>query len=85
MNDQSPSRSGGRAARRAARAAPLADHLRPIRPGMPGGQYKPLTEKDVLRIHGAALEALERIGLADAPPSGVAYLTADPVQPRRSA
>ncbi|MBM2291176.1 trimethylamine methyltransferase family protein [Sulfitobacter pseudonitzschiae] len=76
MNDQSPSRSGGRAARRAARAAPLADHLRPIRPGMPGGQYKPLTETDVLRIHGAALEALERIGLADAPPSGVAYLTA---------
>ncbi|MEL6449645.1 MAG: trimethylamine methyltransferase family protein [Pseudomonadota bacterium] len=75
MNDQSPSRSGGRAARRAARAAPLADHLRPIRPGMEGGRYNPLTEADMLRIHHAALEALERIGLADAPPSGVAYLT----------
>ena len=76
MNDQSPSRSGGRAARRAARAAALPDHLRPIRPGMEGGRYNPLTDAEVLRIHHAALDALERIGLADAPPSGVAYLTA---------
>ncbi|MEO0401041.1 MAG: trimethylamine methyltransferase family protein [Pseudomonadota bacterium] len=76
MNDQSPSRSGGRAARRAARAAPLADHLRPIRAGMEGGRYNPLTQAEVERIHNAALEALETIGLADAPPTGVAYLTA---------
>jgi trimethylamine--corrinoid protein Co-methyltransferase len=75
MNDQAPSRSGGRAARRAARAAPLADNLRPIRPGMEGGRYNPLSEADVLRIHHAALDALETIGLADAPPSGIAYLT----------
>ncbi|WP_299653705.1 trimethylamine methyltransferase family protein [uncultured Tateyamaria sp.] len=75
MNDQSPSRSGGRAARRAARAAALPDHLRPIRPGLEGGRYNPLTDADVQRIHNAALEALETIGLADAPPSGVAYLT----------
>ncbi|WP_299625935.1 trimethylamine methyltransferase family protein [uncultured Tateyamaria sp.] len=75
MNDQSPSRSGGRAARRAARAAPLADHLRPVRPGLSGGRYNPLTDADVLRIHKAALEALETIGLADAPDSGIAYLT----------
>ena len=38
MNDQSPRRSGGRDARRAARQAPLAENLRPIRPGMTGGQ-----------------------------------------------
>ena len=75
MTDLSPSRSGGRAARRAARAKPLADHLRPIRPGMSGGTYKPLSDADVQAIHRAALEALETIGLADAPPSGVAYLT----------
>jgi trimethylamine--corrinoid protein Co-methyltransferase len=75
MNDQTPSRSGGRAARRAARAAPLADHLRPVRPGMSGGRYNPLSDADVLRIHTAALDALENIGLADAPASGVAYLT----------
>ncbi|WP_147105786.1 trimethylamine methyltransferase family protein [Tateyamaria sp. syn59] len=75
MNDQTPSRSGGRAARRAARAAALPDHLRPIRPGLTGGRYNPMTEAEVARIHSAALDALETIGLADAPPSGVAYLT----------
>ena len=37
MTDQSPSRSGGRAARRAARAAALPDHMRPIRAGLEGG------------------------------------------------
>ncbi|MEM8655076.1 MAG: trimethylamine methyltransferase family protein [Pseudomonadota bacterium] len=75
MNDQSPSRSGGRAARRAARAAALPDHLRPVRPGLEGGRYTPLTEAEVQRIHHAALDALETIGLADAPDSGVTYLT----------
>ncbi|MCA0871297.1 trimethylamine methyltransferase family protein [Seohaeicola saemankumensis] len=68
-------RSGGRAARRAARAAPLADHLRPVRPGMSGGTFEPLTDHDMQRIHRAALNALEQIGLADAPESGVRYLT----------
>lgn len=70
-----PRRSGGRAARQALRAAPLTQDVRPIRPGMEGGQYKPLSDADVLRIHNAALEALETIGLADAPPSGVEILT----------
>ena len=67
-------RSGGRAARQALRAAPLTDDVRPIRAGMEGGTYKPLSESDVQRIHHAALEALETIGLADAPPSGVEIL-----------
>ena len=60
-------RSGGRAARVAVRSAPLAEGLRPLRPGMQGGQYSPLTEANVLRIHQAALQALEEIGLSDAP------------------
>ncbi len=68
------SRSGGRAARHAVRAAPLTDDIKPIRAGMEGGTYKPLSDKDVLRIHEAALEAMEVIGFADAPPSGVEYL-----------
>jgi len=72
---RSSSRSGGRAARRAARASALPDHLRPIRPGMTGGTYRPLTDADMDRIHQAALQALEQIGLADAPESGIAYLT----------
>ncbi|MEM7463950.1 MAG: trimethylamine methyltransferase family protein [Pseudomonadota bacterium] len=68
-------RSGGRSGRIAVRSAPLADNLRPVRPGLPGGQYKPLSDEDVARIHSAALDALETIGLADAPPSGVDILT----------
>lgn len=75
MTENPNRRSGGRAARRALRAAPLTKDMRPVRPGMSGGSYKPLSDKEVLRIHAAALDALEQIGLADAPPSGVKYLT----------
>lgn len=75
MTDQSPIRSGGRAARRAARAKALPDHMRPIRPGMEGGAYKPLSDKGVADIHNAALEALETVGLCDAPASGIEYMT----------
>ena len=68
-------RGGGRAARRAARAAPLPESLRPVRAGLEGGAYAPLREADIGRVHEAALRALEEIGLADAPPSGVEALT----------
>ena len=40
-------RSGGRAARKALRSAPLAENLRPVRPGMEGGSYKPLKDSYV--------------------------------------
>ncbi|NGQ91573.1 trimethylamine methyltransferase family protein [Rhodobacter sp. HX-7-19] len=69
-------RSGGRSARVALRAAPLADDVRPVRGGMPGGQYKPLTEAGMAKIHASALEALEVIGLSQAPKSGVEIMTA---------
>ncbi len=69
-------RSGGRQARIAERAAPLADELRPVRAGMAGGTYRPLSEDDMRAIHGSALKVLEEIGLADAPESGVASMTA---------
>lgn len=36
-----------------------------VRAGMPGGRYRPLSDADVERIHSAALDVLERIGLAD--------------------
>jgi trimethylamine--corrinoid protein Co-methyltransferase len=45
--------------------------MRPVRPGMQGGTYKPLTQLDMERINEAALCALEEIGLADAPQSGI--------------
>ncbi len=75
MTDLSPRRAGGRAARRQARANPLADNLRPIRPGMSGGRYDPLDAADLDRIHNAALTALEEIGLSEAPASGIKIMT----------
>ena len=82
MNTHSPTsrpatsrRSGGRAARHALRAARPSEEMRSIRPGMQGGTYKPLTDADIARIHNAALTALEEIGLADAPESGIEILT----------
>jgi trimethylamine--corrinoid protein Co-methyltransferase len=62
-----PRRRGGREARRILRAAPPT--VRPVRPGLEGGRYRPLSDADVQRIHGAALDTLEEIGLADAIPS----------------
>ncbi len=75
VQDAKARRSGGREARRALRAAPVAAEARPVRAGMEGGQYRPLTDAGVARIHEAALVALEEIGLANAPPSGVEILT----------
>ena len=54
-------RSGGREARRAMRAAPLADDIRPVRAGLEGGRYKPLTENELERIHEAVLTVLETV------------------------
>ena len=75
MTDQSPRRSGGRAARRAAREAPVAAADRSVRPGMDCQALKVLTDAQIEKIHKAALEALAEIGLADAPESGIAHLT----------
>jgi trimethylamine---corrinoid protein Co-methyltransferase len=70
------SRRGGREARRALRAQPLPENERPVWPGMEGGRYKPLADGDVEKIHRAALDVLEQIGLADAIPSGIEAMTA---------
>jgi trimethylamine---corrinoid protein Co-methyltransferase len=78
VSKPAPSRNAarrGRVSRMAERAAPLAEALRPVRPGLPGGQYRPLSDAGVQQIHAAALDALEEIGLAQAPASGVEILT----------
>ena len=75
MTTKTSRRAGGRTARKALRAAPIAKEDRPVRAGLEGGTYKPLTPEGMERIHQAALDALEQIGLADAPPSGVAHMT----------
>ncbi|MDH3282870.1 MAG: trimethylamine methyltransferase family protein, partial [Gammaproteobacteria bacterium] len=68
-------RMGGRAARRALRAAPTPADAKPVQPGMEGGLFKPLTEAQVQRIHRAALDVLEQIGLSEAIPSCVELVT----------
>ena len=65
------SRRGGRTARKALREAPLPEDERVVRAGLEGGLYKPLTDREVERIHRAALDALETIGLAQAIPTCV--------------
>lgn len=72
---RSSRRSGGRSARVALRSEKLAEELRPIHAGLIGGQYRPLTEASVQRIHAAALDALEVIGISEAPQSGIDILT----------
>jgi trimethylamine--corrinoid protein Co-methyltransferase len=68
VTDQSPKRrAGGRSARVAARRAGPAESERPVRPGQIGGRYKPLTDAEVQRIHHAAMDVLERIGMAEVP------------------
>jgi trimethylamine---corrinoid protein Co-methyltransferase len=69
-------RSGGRKARQALRAAPLAFDRRPVRGGLSGGRFRPLDDAGIRRIYQAALQLLEEIGLADAPESGIKAMTA---------
>ncbi len=68
-------RSGGREARRALRSAPLAEDVRPIRPGMEGGRYAPLARHDLERIHEAVLTLLETVGFANGIPSCIEACT----------
>jgi trimethylamine--corrinoid protein Co-methyltransferase len=69
-------RSGGRSARVAQRAAPLAAELRPVRPGESGGQYKPLRKKGVSDIRRNIFRILAEIGFADATPHCIEACTA---------
>ena len=47
----------------------------PVRPGMVGGLYKPLTQREMERIHQTALDLLEKVGFADAIPSMIEIVT----------
>jgi len=69
-------RRRGRSARREERAAELPPEMKPVRPGLEGGLYKPLSDNDLKRIHEAALDILARIGLSEAIPSCVDLVTA---------
>jgi len=51
-----------------ARAVAQQKRARVVWPGLPGGIYKPLSQRDVERIHESALHILERVGMGDATP-----------------
>lgn len=55
----------GRRKRMDKRAAGPA--INPAPPGQIGGQYRPLTEAEVIRIYHTALELLERLGMGEVP------------------
>jgi trimethylamine--corrinoid protein Co-methyltransferase len=57
------------------RAAPLKEEDKAVRPGTSGDSFKPLTETEVLRVHEAALDVLEKIGLSQAIPSCIELVT----------
>jgi trimethylamine--corrinoid protein Co-methyltransferase len=75
QGEKSSRRIGGREARRALRAAPLSEDIRPVRAGLSGGTYKPLARHDLERIHEAVLTVLETIGFANAIPTCIEALT----------
>ncbi len=61
-------RSGGRNARLAQRAAPLASELKPVRPGETGGQFEPLKSEGVAAIRENIFRILAEVGFGDATP-----------------
>lgn len=60
-------RSGGRAARVAARTARETE-VKPCPPGQHGGQYRPLPNHEMMQIIDTAFRILDEIGMAEAPP-----------------
>ncbi len=63
-------RSGGREGRKAQRRT--KNQIKVVQAGMSGGAYKTLQDKDLKKIHHAALDILATVGLAEATPEVIA-------------
>ena len=59
-----PQRRSGRNSRIAARKAVRTSMA--VKPGLKGGHYRVLSDRDIVRIHDAVLEVLSTVGVADA-------------------
>ena len=59
-------RPSARQAKLKERKAVLAEELKPVRAGLSGGQFKPLTDEDADSIIETAYKILEEVGFADA-------------------
>ena len=60
----------------AARAAGLERDLRPVRPGLTGGAYRPLTERDMQQVFDTALDLLANVGMGSPIPAFIEVVTA---------
>jgi len=69
-------RSGGRAARKALREAPLEEDAKAVWPGMEGGRFKPLTDAECEDVYQASLDMLADIGMGQATPEFIDLVTA---------
>ncbi len=65
----------GREAKKALRSAPISEEQNPIKPGLTGGYYKPLSDSDVKKLYDLSLSALAEVGIGLAPKSGIDYMT----------
>ncbi len=61
-------RSGGRNAKVTLRNTALNEATKPVRPGEVGGQYKPLSNRDIEAVNETVFKILEEVGFADATP-----------------
>ncbi len=67
-------RMGGRDTRRARRQEETSAKV--VEPGLSGGTYRPLSDRDIERIHYTALDVLENIGMASPIPIVVEHALA---------
>ncbi|MDH3490759.1 MAG: trimethylamine methyltransferase family protein [Gammaproteobacteria bacterium] len=67
----SAKRSGGSASRRKKRASGPTSSA--VHPGLSGGQYRPLKDRDIERIYATALDILENLGIGDPIPEVLNY------------
>ncbi len=68
-SQERPRRGRARKAKLAERGRSHSGGPSAVAPGLVGGRYLPLSDRDLARIHDAALEVLERVGMADATPA----------------
>ncbi|TKT74262.1 trimethylamine methyltransferase family protein [Aquamicrobium sp. LC103] len=69
MNENHPAGSSRSKRTEARREPPSGSDVGPVRAGLEGGSYKPLSPNDIERVHEAVLSVLENIGFANAIPS----------------
>ena len=67
-NAAKPRRGQARRLKHQQRAQGPAENAKPVRPGLLGGDYKPLTDDELLKVHCAVLDVLERVGIGEPPP-----------------